>query len=153
MIRRMVAIAYEDLTPGRVFDLGSVRIDRDEMVEFARRFDPQPFHLDEEAGRRSVLGGLCASGWYTSSLWMRAYVDHVLADSTSQGSPGGNELSWAAPVFPDDELRFGMTVNSARLAKSRPGLGLVEISGTADRGEDRIMRFTFLGMFGTRSPA
>ncbi|GAB2680433.1 MaoC family dehydratase [Saccharopolyspora gloriosae] len=151
MIRGMVAIAYDDLTPGRVFDLGTVRIDRDEMVEFARRFDPQPFHLDEEAGKRSVLGGLCASGWYTSSLWMRAYVDHVLADSTSQGSPGGNELTWSAPVFPDDELRFGMTVNSARLSKSKPGLGLVEITGTADRDEERVMRFTFLGMFGTRA--
>ena len=146
----MVGIAYEDLEPGRVFDLGSVRIDRDEMVEFARRFDPQPFHLDEEAGARSVLGGLCASGWYTSSLWMRAYVDGVLSGSTSQGSPGGNELSWAAPVFPDDELRFGMTVNSRRLSKSRPNLGLVEITGTADRDADRIMRFTFLAMFGTR---
>ncbi|MFR9731065.1 MaoC family dehydratase [Saccharopolyspora sp. MS10] len=147
----MVAIAYEDLTPGRVFDLGSVRVDRDEMVEFARRFDPQPFHLDEEAGRRSVLGGLCASGWYTASLWMRAYVDHVLAGSTSQGSPGGNELSWTAPVFPDDELRFGMVVNNARLARSRPNLGLVEISGTADRDEERVLRFTFVGMFGTRA--
>ncbi len=145
-----MTIAYEDLVPGRVFDLGKVEIDRDEMVEFARRFDPQPFHLDEEAGRNSVLGGLCASGWYTASLWMRAYVDHVLSDSTSQGSPGGTELSWSAPVFPGDILAFRMEVNSQRLSRSKPDLGLVEITGTADRNDDRVMRFTFLGMFGTR---
>jgi acyl dehydratase len=143
-------IAYEDLVPGRVFDLGKVEIDRDEMVEFARRFDPQPFHLDEEAGRNSVLGGLCASGWYTASLWMRSYVDHVLSDSTSQGSPGGNELSWTAPVFPGDVLHFQLEVNSRRRSQSKPNMGLVEITGTADRGDDRVMRFTFLGLFGAR---
>jgi acyl dehydratase len=121
------------------------------MLDFAKRFDPQPFHLDEDAGRNSVLGGLCASGWFTASLWMRAYVDHVLADSTSQGSPGGRELSWLAPVFPDDELRFELEVLSARRSKSRPRLGLVEIRGTAHRADDVVMRFTFTGLFGTRA--
>lgn len=149
----MATIAYEDFHPGRVFDLGRVGIDREDMVEFARRFDPQPFHLDEEAGRNSVLGGLCASGWYTASLFMRAYVDHVLNDSTSQGSPGGSELSWTAPVFPGDVLHFRMEVNSRRRSHSKPELGLVEITGTADRGPDRVMRFTFLGMFGAREQA
>jgi acyl dehydratase len=148
----MATIAYEDLAPGRTFDLGKIEIDREEMLEFARRFDPQPFHLDEEAGRKSVLGGLCASGWYTSSLWMRAYVDTVLRDSTSQGSPGGNELTWSAPVFPGDVLHFQMVVNSRRRSRSKPHLGLVEITGTADRGADRVLRVTFLGMFGTREP-
>ncbi len=147
----MATIAYEDLTPGLVLDLGKVEIDRAEMIEFARRFDPQPFHLDEQAGRESVLGGLCASGWYMSSLWMRAYYDHVLADSTAQGSPGGNELSWAAPVFPEDVLHFGLEVNDQRRSRSKPNLGLVDITGTADRGADRVMRFTFLGLFGTRT--
>lgn len=142
-------IAYEDLRPGRKFDLGTVEIDRADMVEFARRFDPQPYHLDEEAGRNSVLGGLAASGWYTVSLWMRAYVDNVLADSTSQASPGGT-LSWTAPVFPGDMLHFQIEVNSARRSKSRPNLGLAEITGTAERGEDTVMRYTFVGLFGTR---
>lgn len=146
----MVGIAYEDLPPGRVIDLGEVRIDRDEMVQFAERFDPQPFHLDEEAGKQSALGGLCASGWYTASLWMRAYVDHVLADSTAQGSPGGSELAWTAPVFPDDVLRFSVEINSRRLSKSKPNLGLVDLTGTADRGGEQVMKFTCLTMFGTR---
>ena len=146
----MATIAYEDLTPGRTFDLGKTEIDREEMLEFNARFDPQPFHLDEEAGRNSVLGGLCASGWFTASLWMRAYVDHVLADSTSQGSPGGNELTWLAPVFPGDVLQFGMEVTGQRRSRSKPNLGLVEITGTADRDGDRVLRFSFVGMFGTR---
>jgi acyl dehydratase len=146
----MATFAYEDLAPGRTFDLGKVEIDRTEMVEFAQRFDPQPFHLDEEAGRNSVLGGLCASGWYTASLWMRAYVDHVLADSTSQGSPGCSELAWTAPVFPGDLLHFQMQVIDRRRSKSKPGLGLVDIRGTAHRSDEQVMRSTFLGMFTAR---
>jgi acyl dehydratase len=146
----MGGIAYEDLTPGSTFDLGKVVVDRAEMLEFNERFDPQPFHLDEEAGQNSVLGGLCASGWFTASLWMRAYVDNVLTGSTSQGSPGGNELSWPAPVFPGDVLHFGMEITGRRRSRSKPNLGLVEITGTADRGGERVLRFSFLGMFGTR---
>jgi acyl dehydratase len=146
-----MTIAYEDLTVGRTFDLGKVEIDRDEMVAFARRFDPQPFHLDEQAGRESVLGGLCASGWYTVCLWMRAYAETLLNNSTSQGSPGGSELSWTAPVFPGDVLHFQVEITGRRRSASRPNLGLVEITGTADRGEDRVLRFVFSGMFGTRA--
>ncbi|MDN5859831.1 MAG: acyl dehydratase, partial [Pseudonocardia sp.] len=95
----MPDLFFEDLTAGRVFDLGTVTIDRDEMIAFARRFDPQPFHIDEQAGQESIFGRLAASGWYTSSLWMRAYVDHVLARAASLGSPGGDEVAWPAPVF------------------------------------------------------
>lgn len=143
-------IAYEDLEPGSVFDLGKVEIDRADMLDFARRFDPQPFHVDEDAAKASIFGGLCASGWYTASLWMRAYVDHVLADSTSQGSPGGRELSWLAPVFPGDILRFGMEVTGRRRSRRRPELGLVDIAGTADRGTERVLRFHFTGIFSSR---
>ena len=101
----MPELAFEDFTPGRIFDLGTVTADRDEMVEFARRYDPQPFHLDEEAGRHSVFGGLCASGWFTSCLWMRAFVDGVLSKSTAQGSPGGTEFGWPSPMSPDDVVQ------------------------------------------------
>ncbi|MCK2238380.1 MULTISPECIES: MaoC family dehydratase [unclassified Crossiella] len=148
----MAAIAFEDLIPGRIIPLGEIVIDKDEMLDFAERFDPQPFHLDEEAGAASVLGGLCASGWYTSSLWMRSYVDHVLAGSTSQGSPGCSELLWPKPVFPGDVLRSELEVISARRSKSRERLGLVEITGRAYRGDEVVMRTTFVGMFGTREP-
>jgi acyl dehydratase len=143
-------IAYEDLPTGRVIELGSTVVDRDEMLAFATRFDPQPFHLDEEAAKDSLLGGLCASGWYTMCLWMRAYADTVLAGSTSQGSPGGREILWPAPVFPGDKLDFSLEVTSARRSKSRPNLGLVEFRAQVDRDGQPVLRSTFTGMFGTR---
>lgn len=143
--------AFEDFHTGDVIDLGTVTVDRGEMLAFAQRFDPQPFHTDERAAKASVLGGLCASGWFTCSIWMRAYVDAVLSDSTSQGSPGGRELAWPAPVFPGDVLSCRVDVGSTRLSASRPGLGLVEINGSAWRGETRVLGMTFTGIFGTRS--
>ncbi|WP_029135540.1 MaoC/PaaZ C-terminal domain-containing protein [Nakamurella lactea] len=146
---------YESFTPGQQIDLGSTVVDRTEMLAFAKRFDPQPFHLDERAAAASVFGALSASGWFTCALWMRAYADAVLVDSTSLGSPGGNELRWTAPVFPGDELACSLTVSSTRVSASRPGLGLVEIIGRAavasgDRAGQQVLQFTFTGMFGTR---
>jgi acyl dehydratase len=146
----VIGRAFEDFHRGDVIDLGNTVVDRDEMLAFARRFDPQPFHTDEAAARASVLGGLCASGWFTCSRWMRAYADAVLAGSTSQGSPGGRELAWPAPVFPGDELACRAEIGSVRESRSRPGLGLVEVTGTAWRGETRVLGMTFTGIFGAR---
>ncbi|HEX7302215.1 MaoC family dehydratase [Lentzea sp.] len=143
-------IAFEDLPAGRIIPLGDLVVDREEMLDFARKFDPQPFHLDEEAGKNSIFGGLSASGWYTASLWMRRWVDVVLSDSTSQGSPGGRELSWLAPVYPGDTLTFEAEVLTARLSKKRPELGLVEFEGRAKRGDDLVYRFIATGMFTAR---
>jgi acyl dehydratase len=147
----VTALAFEDLTPGRVFDLGSTVVDRDEMVAFARRFDPQPFHVDEDAAAASLFGGLAASGWFTAGLWMRLYVDAVLSRATSLGSPGGEEIAWPAPVFAGDELRATMEVLDARRSASRPGLGLVRLRARMDRAGTDVFRSTFTGMFGTRS--
>jgi len=149
----VTGIAYEDLEPGRVIDLGRVHIDREQMVEFARSYDPQPFHLDEHAARNSIFGGLCASGWFTGSLWMRAYADAVLIGSTGQGSPGLTELSWLAPVWPDDELDLRVEVLSRRRSASRPGLGLASMRGTAHRGEQCVLRMAYVGLFATRASA
>lgn len=144
-------IAFEDLPAGRIIPLGELTVDREDMLDFARKFDPQPFHLDEHAGKNSIFGGLSASGWYTASLWMRRWVDEILADSTSQGSPGGRELSWLAPVYPGDTLTFGAEVLSARLSKKRPDLGLVEFEGTAKRGDQLVFKFVATGMFTARN--
>lgn len=141
---------FEDLTTGRVFDLGTTVVDHDEMVAFARRFDPQPFHVDEEAGKASIFGGLAASGWFTASLWMRAYYDSVLARAASLGSPGGEEIVWPAPVFAGDELRAVMEVVEARRSRSRPNLGLVKLRASLHRGDETVFRSVFTGMFGTR---
>lgn len=142
--------AFEDLTPGRVFDLGSTVVDRAEMLAFARRFDPQPFHVDEAAAAVSLFGGLAASGWFTAALWMRLYADAVLARSTSLGSPGGEEIAWPVPVFSGDELHGTMEVLDARRSASRPGLGLVRLRAGLHRGDDEVYRSVFTGMFGTR---
>jgi acyl dehydratase len=144
-------LAFEDFTPGRVFDLGTVVVDHDEMVAFARRFDPQPFHLDEQAGEESVFGRLAASGWFTTGLWMRSYVDGVLSRADGLGSPGGEEIAWPAPVFAGDELRASMEVVEARRSRSKPGLGLIKLRGWMHRGDEVVFRSTFTGMFGTRA--
>jgi acyl dehydratase len=154
-----MAYAFEDFMPGTTIDLGTTRVDRDEMLTFARRFDPQPFHTDPVAAAESVLGGLCASGWFTCALWMRAYADVVLAGSTSQGSPGGSEIAWPAPVFPGETLRSWMQVLEVRRSAGRPMLGLVtmrgrtEVAQPAERAGVEVLRFTFVGMFGVRQPA
>lgn len=156
MAGSVVVIAFEDLTPGRVFELGEAVAEREEMIAFAKRYDPQPFHLDEAAASESLFGGLAASGWYTIGLWMRNYVDNLLAHSTAMGSPGGRELSWPAPVFAGDVLRCRLEVLTGRRSGSRPGMGIVEIRATAHRAEDGdaeqcVFSATFTALFGTRS--
>lgn len=148
----MAPLAYDDLPPGRVFDLGTVVVDREEMLAFNRRFDPQSFHVDERAAQDSIFGGLCASGWFTAALWMRCYVDAVLTRALSLGSPGGRELSWPAPVFPGDELHAQLEVLDGRVSRSRPSMGLVELLATMHRGEVCVLRAVFTGLFGVREP-
>lgn len=121
----MARIAFEDLHPGDVMTYGGWRVTREEVIDFARRFDPQPFHLDEEAGRASLLGGLSASGWHSAALLMRMTCDGWLSDSTSLGSPGIDEMLWRKPVFPGDVLTVRRTIVDARPLGSKPGIGLV----------------------------
>lgn len=117
--------AYEDLGEGVVIDLGTKVVRTDEIIEFASEFDAQPFHLDEEAGKASILGGLSASGWHTCSMFMRMLCDAVLLDSTSQGAPGIDYAKWKRPVLAGDTLSGKLTVLSSRLSRSKPGLGFV----------------------------
>jgi len=143
-------LAYEDFTAGRVFELGTAVVDREEMLAFARRFDPQPFHVDDDAAKASWFGALAASGWFTAGLWMRLYVDEVLNKALSLGSPGGEELVWPVPVYAGDELRASMEVLEARRSQSRPRLGLVKLRARMHRGDVLVYHSTFTGMFGTR---
>jgi acyl dehydratase len=113
----------EDFEAGETIDLGRVTVTREEIVEFARRFDPQPFHLDEEAARRSIFGGLIASGWHTASLFMRLLVDGMIDGSQSMGSPGIDELRWRAPVRPGDTLQGQARVLEVVPSRSRPDRG------------------------------
>jgi acyl dehydratase len=120
---------FEDFAAGEVFELGSHQVTEAEIVEFAERWDPQPFHVDPEAAAESVFGGLIASGWHTGAMWMRMYVDSMLGGPSSQGSPGIEELRWLAPVRPGDTLRGRLTVLDATPSERRPERGTVRIRG------------------------
>ena len=117
--------AYEDFTEGVSIDLGAKQVSAAEIVEFAQEFDPQPMHLDEEAGKASILGGLAASGWHTCAIFMRMLCDAFLLDSTAQGAPGIDQVKWKKPVLAGDTLSGRTNVLAKRLSKSRPQLGLV----------------------------
>lgn len=117
--------AYEDLTEGMVLELGTRVVSAEEIIEFASQFDNQPMHLDEEAGKASLLGGLAASGWHTCAIYMRMLFDAVIRDSTAQGAPGVEFVRWKRPVIAGNRLAGRCTVLSHRLSQSRPGIGLV----------------------------
>jgi acyl dehydratase len=121
-----LAVRYlEDFTPGEVIELGSVSLSEDEILDFGRRFDPQPFHVDPAAAERSVFGGLIASGWHTGSLFMRLFATRVLNDSASLGSPGLEELRWLRPVRPGDVLTGRYHVLEVSASEKNPGRGTV----------------------------
>lgn len=131
-------VHFEDFAVGQVYDLGSYEISRDEIVEFGRRFDPQPFHVDEQAGDAGVFGGLIASGWHSASIFMRCYVDNLLHSSASMGSPGVEQLRWLVPVRPGDTLSAMATVTdvapSARRADRGTVFGALRAARPARRG-------------------
>jgi acyl dehydratase len=145
---------WEDLEPGSVRQLGSVTPTAQEIREFAAKFDPQPFHLDEEAGRRSVFGGLCASGWHTCSMAMRLTVDNFLNESSSMGSPGLENVRWMKPVYPGDTLTLTHRVTESRPLNSKPDIGLVRAVWEMhnQRGE-QVLHMEGYGMFRRRTPA
>jgi acyl dehydratase len=116
---------FADLAPGRSITLGPETITESEIVEFARAYDPQWFHLDPERAARSTWRGLIASGWHTCGVAMRMVVEQVLAGSESFGSPGLAYLRWDNPVRPGDQLYVTLDVKERRVAKSRPTLGIV----------------------------
>ncbi len=100
----------EDYPVGTVYDLGSHKVTAEEIITFGTTYDPQPYHVSEEAGDASSFGGLIASGWNTSAIWMRLYVTTLLPDSAVEGSPGVDELRWLRPVRPNDELFGGAEI-------------------------------------------
>ena len=116
---------FEDYVPGSVHEFGSIAVEEAEMINFARRFDPQPFHIDPEAAKQSLFGGLIASGWHTASLAMRLLVDHYISHVASLGSPGVDELRWLKPVRPGDTLSVRITLLVAQRSRSKPDQGFI----------------------------
>jgi len=142
---------FEDFTQGEVIELGSRTVSGEEMLEFARQFDPQPFHLDAEAAKKSLLGGLCASGWHTGSIFMRFFAEGLLNHCSSQGSPGMDKLNWPTPLWPGDTVSARTTIVATRLSKSRPTMGIVSFLHEMTRQNgDLVLRIENSAFMGRR---
>jgi len=135
----MTLRAFEDFTEGLEIALGPYEVTKEEVIEFAAEFDPQPFHLDEEAAKASMLGGLAASGWHTCAMMMRMMADAYVLDSTSQGGPGVDFVKWRRPIRPGDTLSGTARVLSTRLSAKRPTIGLARISTELRNGRDETV--------------
>jgi len=136
---------FEDAVPGKRRELGRHTVSEEEIVRFAREFDPQPFHTDPEAAAGSHFGGIIASGWHTCSLAMRSIVDGYLRHSAALGSPGIDEIRWKRPVRAGDTLTFYNTVLEVRPSSSKPDRGVV-IAQTEAVNQDGVTVMTMRGM-------
>ena len=147
----MSTLYFEDFHAGQVIELGTHTVGEDEIIAFAQQFDPQPFHIDAEAAKDSIFGGLVASGWHTCSLLMRVLVKGLLLRSSSLGSPGVDEIRWLKPVRPGDTLSMRMSIVETIPSTSKPDRGVLrsEYEARNQHGEV-VMRMKTLGMFGRR---
>lgn len=144
----------EDLSPGQIFRTRSLTVDRDAMLAFAAQFDPQPFHLDEEAGRHSLFGGLAASGWHTAAMTMRLYVTGDFQPVGGSIGAGMEELRWPRPVFAGDVLRAEIEILSARASASRPERGIVRMRCTTfNQNDDPVQVYVSAVVIATRPRA
>jgi len=142
---------WEDFAPGTVREFGHMPVTRDAVLDFARQFDPQPFHLDDAAAEASLFGRLSASGWHTCAMTMRMMCDDYLLDSASLGSPGLDHLKWLKPVCPGDTLSVRLTVLAARVMGSRPDVGLVHSQWEVlNQHRDLVLTMDGWGMFRRR---
>jgi acyl dehydratase len=130
---------YEDFEVGNPVTFGRHLVTKEEIVAFARRFDPQPAHLDEEAAKATLAGGLCASGFHTCCMLMRMMCDSFINQSSSLGSPGLDEVKWMKPVRPGDVLTGRYTVLDKRVTRSRPGVGVCKMRLEALNGDGEVV--------------
>jgi acyl dehydratase len=150
----MQSYHFEDLAPGVTLTGGPVTVTREDIVAFARAYDPQPFHLDEEAGRASVVGGLIASGWHSCAIGMRLMADTFMLRASSMGSPGIDAVRWLRPVRPGDALSMRIAVRESRPSASKPDRGFVRFQlDLLEGGGERVMTQEFWVMFGRRGAA
>jgi acyl dehydratase len=144
---------WEDFEPGTVSEYGPRVVTREEIIAFAAEFDPQPMHLDVEAARATMLGGLAASGWHSCAMLMRMMTDGFLGDSSSMGAPGVDELRWLRPVRPGDTLTLRSEVLEKRGSR-RPERGFVKFrQALVNQSGETVLTLEFSAMFGRRIPA
>ena len=142
---------FEDYQVGDSAEFGSYEVTEEEILEYARRFDPQPFHIDPEAAKRSMFGGLIASGWHTCAVCMRLNCETYINRTVSLGSPGLDNIRWLKPVRPGDTICYRRTVLESRASQSRPGVGLLRSRTEAlNQHGEVVMSMEGWGMFGRR---
>jgi acyl dehydratase len=142
---------FEDFEVGKTIEVGSHTVTEEEIIDFATKFDPQPFHVDKQAAARSIYGGIIGSGWHTCSMMMRLMVDGFLNEAASMGSPGVDEVRWIKPVRGGDTLTVTTTALETRPSGSKPDRGVVVTVWEAknQRGEV-VATIKGMGMFGRR---
>src|SRR5215831_16209595 len=144
---------FEDYVEGDVHRFGAIAVDADEIVAFAKRFDPQTLHTDPEVAKSGPFGGLIASGWHTAGLMTRLFMDHYLTKVASLGSPGGDELRWVKPVRPGDTLSVRVTVLEAVPSKSKPDRGAItSFVEVINQAGEVVMTFKVVNIIAKRSP-
>ena len=145
---------FEDFEIGMTRKFGNYRVTREEILEFAGKYDPQPFHLSDEAAAKTLFGSLCASGWHTCSMAMRMIVDDMAGSGKGGlGSPGINELRWIKPVFPGDTLRVESTIIDLKESSSRPEIGTVYMQNKVfNQNDELVMSNKPMVMFRKRNP-
>lgn len=145
-------ICFEDMVVGAVERFGAYEVTREEVIDFASKYDPQPFHLDDDAAAQTYFGRLSASGWHTAAMTMRMMVDNFAKEQrASLGSPGIDEMRWIKPVYPGDVLRVESELLEKRRSKSRPEMGIIRArSTTFNQHDDAVMSLVSIGLIGVR---
>ncbi len=144
---------WEDFPVGKVSEFGHMTVSAEEIIDFAGKFDPQPFHLTEEGGKNSLFGGLCASGWHTCAMAMRMMCDGYILESASLGSPGLENIRWLKPVRPGDTLHIRSVVLEARPMDSKPHVGLLRVrTEVLNQNNEEVMQMEGYGMYRRRNP-
>lgn len=142
----------EDFSVGLTFGSGRLQIDKERIKTFAAEFDPQPFHLDEDAARESIFRGLAASGWHTAAITMRLLVDSELKPAGGIVGAGFNELRWPRPVRPGDELRVESEILEVRPSNSRPNQGLIKVRTTTLNQDGEAVQISIGNLVVARRP-
>ena len=145
---------FEDFHPGQVIDLGSKTVSEEEIIAFAKQFDPQPFHVDHDAAAESIFKSVIASGWHTCSMMMRMVVDGLMCEASSMGSPGVDGIRWMQPVRAGDTLSVSYETIKVKASASRPDRGVVWSKWTAtNQHGEAVCTIEGMGMFGRRPDA
>lgn len=143
---------FEDVIVGATYEAGSKTVSEEEIIDFATKYDPQPFHIDKESAENSPYGGIIASGWHTAGMAMRLMVDHIIDHEAGLGSPGWNNMRWHLPVRPGDTLRVQSEILDKKQSKTKPQMGTVfGKMRVFNQKDEMVMSVDTIGMVKTKT--